>query len=334
MKTTLLLLTAAVEKLAASDGAKAAFGGVALSGNIIPNRLFDGSAVEVDISQLQLPAEGQKAFMLEEHDPSVKVGTALAKIKGKQILLSDGQFFSTPKGQELETQFNEGGPFQFSVGFSGETTYHEPKGRKKKTFMGKSHEIGATYVASELLEISFTMAGADRRTSIQRLSKAHGNIHSIEDKTFSKGEYTMTVEELQAQLDAKNAELAQANEKLSLAATAKPDAESEARIQKLQKTIEDMQAAAAQEKEQIRLSQINAVFGDKVSKEEREVYSSMTDAQFALTAKQVKKAAPTFTEQQNLAMVLAGGETEDDGKPKLSLAQQSAMRLGLVFKAV
>jgi hypothetical protein len=328
MKSTLkaLCLTAAVELDRGNPAAKTKtrFKGVAFSGNIVPDRLFDGSALAIDMASFKLSTTPKKIFMLDLHAKDTRVGTAFVKKVGNKILLEDGEFFSTPDALKVQTELEEGGPFEFSIGLVGRTQYYQQGTRKKQKLDGVMHEIGAEMFDCEITETSFVVNGADRKTVVQQFSRNAG----VELFNFDEGAKQMkTVEELQAELDAANAALTKAQDESKLAATSKED------FAALKKQFDDQQAAFAQQRAAERLSSITTNFGAETPKEIIKVLSEMSTEQFAFASAQNKalaeaKKAPSTA--VNFSSLLEGGK--DSADKKLTRMEASALRTGLVPK--
>jgi hypothetical protein len=331
MKTQLkaICVNASVELERGNSAAqtKTRFKGVAFSGNIVPDRLFDGSALAIDMASFKLTEKPKKIFMLDAHNKNMRVGIAFVRKVNDQILLDDGEFFSTPDALKVQTEMEEGGPFEFSIGLVGRTQYYQPGTRKKKKFDGQVHEIGAEMFDVAITETSFVINGADRKTVVQQFSRNTG----VELFNFDEGAKQMkTVEELQAELDVAMAALAKAQDDIKLSATG-PSKEDFAA---LQKQLDDQQVMFNTQRAAERLSSITTNFGADTPKEIIKVLSEMSTEQFAFAAAQNKalvEAKKQPATAVNFAALLEAGKDPKDKAVSPMVA--SAQRLGLVAKS-
>jgi hypothetical protein len=326
MTQTAFLVTQKLETFAKSESGKARFRGVALSGKLIPNRLYDGSALSIDINTFNLSEDGKKIFILADHDHRHRIGTAIAKKVGGQVVLEDGEFFTTPEGQNIATQFAEGAPFELSVGISGRTVFYEAKNRKARQLDGKKHDIGAEVFDAELMETSFVVAGADRHTSVHAFAKSIG-AELLDDHKFTdlfSGDTTMELEQLKIELAASKSLFEKAT--ADLAAKTEAETATLTKLSAAEAELSAIKTKQAEDKATARVAAIAEKFG-AVSAEESEALLSMTDAQFAFAAKASKPAKQDFS-GQNFNEQLEGNDGE-----KVSSLHAFAMKTGKIAKA-
>lgn len=219
-------------ELAIGDKRRVAFGGTAFTGNIIPGHTWDGAALAVDMATFKLSEVPKKTMILSEHNRDQKIGVAMAAKVNDQIILDQGKFFSTKSGLEHETIMAEGGPYEFSIGFSGDAVYYKPGERPKRQLNGKMHEIGVEMFNSRLHEVSLVTTGADAKTKVKQFSS---EFLSIPDATTGpdqqeKDDSNMDLKEIEAKLAASLLALTAAEKRAELAEQATVTMLSEQRV--------------------------------------------------------------------------------------------------------
>lgn len=206
------MLTSSIEFSSSGEEGKkrVKFGGTALSGAIIPNRNWDGSALEIDVpSMINFGADDTKrVFVLDSHNYTTRVGTATLRRVGAKVLLENGEFFqNTPDGLRVESELSAGGPFELSIGLLGVNKHYDKQGRKKRTLNGIEHEVGSQILNGDIIEVSLVVAGADRKTSVAKFCMNNGINFNQE------GDHSVDLEKLTAEVAKLTAEKAAETQK-------------------------------------------------------------------------------------------------------------------------
>jgi hypothetical protein len=279
-----------------SDDAKAAgtaakkkpqFKGVAYSGGAVPRRMYDGSAMLIDVESFQLPADGKEIFMLADHDHARKVGKAMAYKRNGKIVIENGTFFDNEHGKEAALLMEQGAPYEFSVGVNGDVNFIEGKARKKMMVNGITHEIGAEMYNGRLLETSFVTSGADPATVVSRLS-ADLHIKPVGEAMPGQNDGGDTSGAAEAK------RLLDENTRLSADLTAaqikaRGDAE---RVTALEAELATAKDAFSKLQATVRGEKLSATFGDKITEAERVQFLALPDAAFDVVLSKFAAEAP------------------------------------------
>lgn len=171
------------------------FRGVAYSGGLIPGYGWYGESA-IDLASLAIP--DSYVFALTDHDPTKRAGRAKLSRDGDRLAVEGFLFQNTDAGREVAALFQESAPWQFSVGLYDADI--ETSDRVHPVDLnGRTLEVKTVFRNATVREVSFVPIGADPNTHAETFGHKPGD-HE-----------TMTIEELQAQITALQAELTAAN---------------------------------------------------------------------------------------------------------------------------
>lgn len=258
MKTTYLTFAPHITDRS-PQGLPTKFSGVAYSGGLIPNYSWYGDTV-IDLTSFSIPET--PIFALLDHDQTKRVGKLSARIDNHQILV-DGDFFvSTEEGRTVAALFQEGAPWQLSIGI--QSSIRELL--KPINVNGQIFSCRTVLENGHLHEVSFVPMGADPNTTVKAFSQNH------------KDDATMNIEELQTRIT----ELTAENEKLAATLAATNERASVA-----ENTIATLKAAARETE----IKQLAATVHFNFSKPELETFAAMPDDMFAAVSKTLLSVA-------------------------------------------
>lgn len=309
-------LTGEIEFAAKTEAEKRPrFKGVAFSGNIVPDQTYDGAAAE--IVGFNLSTEGEKIFILGEHNSHVKVGHATAYLSDGKVLLRDGQFFDTPHGNEYAVMLSEGAPFEYSIGFRGQAEFIDKGKRKKVKYMGREHEIGVRLSDVRLHETSFVIKGADLKTQVRA--------YAAGDIPLNTKPPTENADMSEKELEAAQGEIAALKVQLSAATKTATDAAAALEAQAAElKALTDAAAAAQFAARGAELKALGVPDADAAE------LGKLTDVAYASMVKVLTGAKkPAAADSDGKPAQFGADGKSNSGGEKVSLLRQRAAAAGL-----
>lgn len=192
-------ITAQIDK---TDGkTKRTFSGVAYHGGQIDDHWYWGNLV-FDLDGLDL-ANG-KVPMLIEHDRDQRCGFINSHNIGDAGLNIEGTLLSNEHGTTIANDADEGYPWQMSVSIVPSRVETIEQGQV--TVNGRTFNAPVTvFRENTIREVSFCALGADRHTSAQIFNENRD--HKPKEYNVDLEKAKATIEELNASLAAKSAEL-------------------------------------------------------------------------------------------------------------------------------
>lgn len=204
------------------DKTKRTFSGIAYHGGQIDDHWYWGNLV-FDLDNLDL-ANG-KVPMLVEHDRDQRCGFINSHNIGDAGLNIEGTLLSNEHGATIANDADEGYPWQMSVSITPKRVESIESGTV--TVNGREFNAPVTiFRQNTIREVSFCALGADRHTSAQIFNENRD--HKPKEYNVDLEKAKATIEELNASLAAKSAELQTAIDGLAQFKQAKRDSDIEA----------------------------------------------------------------------------------------------------------
>ncbi len=255
-------------KNAANDQALRPFGGIAYGGGVIENHWY-WDRVIFDLATLTVP---NPLAALVDHDSSMRAGVIKSStVEGNKLEIT-GTLLRSQFGQEVASDSDDGFPWQMSVRIDPDRIdFIDDKTSTVVNGVSVSGPLNI-FRDSTLLEISFCANGWDRTTSAVAMSRAV----TAENVSPTPQGTTMTEAEMQAKIDAANAETKKFRDAAEATATAAAAAARATRFSAAKALLTELNGAAPTDAEV-------------------DPFADMSETAFAAVATQMRKAKPAPT---------------------------------------